>query len=129
MEALSKDRYRFHVTSGVHLLLKERQKVPTLPPKEHINLIFEAWQRSKRPTYPPTWEGLFTVLRKMDQGHLVEGIAKCATGSLPGREDSPQPSKLGSPGDKDQGVGSVFYIQLLCDYYFIFEEVKVVSLN
>ncbi len=104
MEALYKDRYRFHVTSGVQLLMKERKKAPSIPPREYIDLIFKAWLRNKRPIYPSTWEGLFTVLRMMDLGDLVEGIAKCVTGSVPERVDSPEPSELGSPGDNDEGV-------------------------
>ncbi len=49
-------------------------------------------------------------------GHLLEETAKYVTGSLLEREESPQPSELGSPGDEEQGVGSVFRIQLLCDF-------------
>ncbi len=119
MEALSKDRYRFHVTSGVNLLMKEKKRVSTLSPREHIDLIFEAWQRSKRPTYPPTWEGLFTLLRKMGLGHLVEGIAMCVTGSLPERDDSPQPSELGSPGDKDQGLEVYFVFNYYVTIFYL----------
>ncbi|XP_064401955.1 uncharacterized protein LOC135347813 isoform X3 [Halichondria panicea] len=107
MELLSKDRYRFHITSGVHLLVKDRKKAPTLSPSDYVELIFNAWKRSKRPSYPPTWEGLFTVLRKMDLGHLTEQIAKCVTGSLPEIEDSPLPSESEvqlSPGDKEQAT-------------------------
>ncbi len=119
MEALSKDRYRFHVTSGTNLLMKEKKRVSTLSSREHIDLIFEAWQRSKRPTYPSTWEGLFTVLRKIGLGHLVDGIAKCVTGSLPEREDSPQPSELGSPGDKEQGL-EVYFVFNYCVTIILF---------
>ncbi len=104
MEALYKDCYRFHVTSGVQLAMKERKKAPILPQREYIDMILKAWQGSKQPTYPFTWEGLFTVLRKMDLGHLVEEIVKCVTGSVPEKKDSPLPSELGSPGDKEQGV-------------------------
>ena len=101
IEALSRDRYRFHVTAGVQLLKNDRQKAPTLSSENYIVLIFKAWERSKRPTYPPTWEDLFTVLRKMDLGHLVEQIAKCVTGSVPEIEDSPQTSEPEGPaGEK-----------------------------
>ena len=105
MEALSKDYERFYITSKVQFLVRDRKKAPTLSPKHRVELIFNVWERSKRPTYPPTWEGLFTVLRKMDLGHLAEQIGKCVTGSLPETEDSPQPSESEvqlSPGDKEQ---------------------------
>ncbi len=104
MELLSNDRYRFHITSGVQLLVKHRKKAPTLSPSDYIKLIFNAWKRSKRPTYPPTWEGLFTVLRKMDLGHLTEQITKCVTGSLPEIEDSPQPPESEVQPSKEQGM-------------------------
>ncbi len=104
MESLSKDRYRFHMTSGVQLLVKDRKKAPTLSPSDYVELIFNAWKRSKRPTYPPTWEGLFTVLRKMDLGQLTEQIAKCVTGSLPEIEDSPLPSESEVQPSKEQGM-------------------------
>ena len=104
IKALSRDRYRFHVTSGVQLLKKDRERVSALAPKDYVELIFKAWERSKWPTYPPTWEGLFTVLKKMDLGHLVEPIAKCVTGSVPEIEDSPQTSELEGPvGEKEKG--------------------------
>ena len=94
IEALSKDRFRFHFTSGVQLLKKEREKAPTLSARDYVELIFKTWERSKRPTYPATWEGLFTVLRKMDLGHLVNEIAKRVTGTEP-KLDSPPPSQSG----------------------------------
>ena len=118
IEALSRDRYRFHVTAGVQLLKNDRQKAPTLSSRGYIELIFKAWERSKRPTYPPTWEGLFTVLRKMDLGHLVEQIAKCVTGSLPEIEDSPQTSEPEGPaGEKEKGcniIMSVVFVFVAC---------------
>ncbi len=107
MEVLSKDRYRFHITSGVQLLVEDRKKAPTLSPSDYVELIFNAWKISERPTYPSTWEGLFTILRKMDLGYLTEQIAKCVTGSLPEIEDSSQPSESEvqlSPGDKEQAT-------------------------
>ncbi len=104
MEVLSNDRYRFHITSAVHLLVKDRKKAPTLSPSDYVELIFNAWKRSKRPTYPPTWEGLFTVLRKMYLGHLAEQIAKCVSGSLPEIEDSPQLSESEVQPSKEQGL-------------------------
>ena len=101
IEVLSKDQYYFHVTSGVQLLENDKQKALVLTPEAYVELILNAWERSKQPTYPPTWEGLFTVLRKMDLGHLVEQIAKCVTGSVPEIEDSPQTSEPeGPPGEK-----------------------------
>ena len=93
IEELSKDRFRFHFTSGVQLLKADRKRAPSLSPKDYVELIFRAWKTSKRPTYPPTWESLFTVLRKMDLGHLVEQIGKYVTGSLPAVESSPQSSE------------------------------------
>ena len=107
MEVLSKDEYRFLITSGVKLLANDKEKALTLSSRDYVVLIFEAWEKSKRPTYPPTWEGLFTVLRKMDLGHLAEQIDKCVTGSLPETEDSPQPFESDvqlSPGYKEQGT-------------------------
>ena len=101
IKVLSRDRYRFHVTSGVQLLKKDRERVPALAPKDYVELIFKAWEGSKRPPYPPTWEGLFTVLRKMDLGHLVEPIAKCVSGSVPEIEGLPQTS--GPTGEKEKG--------------------------
>ncbi len=106
MELLSKDYQQFYITSGVQFLVKDRRKAPTLSPGHYVELIFNAWKRSKRPTYPPTWEGLLTVLRKMDLGHLIEQITKCVTGSLPEIEDSSRPSESEvqlSP-DKEQGT-------------------------
>ncbi len=106
IEALSKDWYQFHDTAGVQLLTHESFKTLTLSRRDYVELIFSAWERSKRPTYPPTWEGLLAVLRKMDLGHLVEQISKCVTGSLPEKDHSPQPSESEvqlSPGDKEQG--------------------------
>ena len=90
IEELSKDRFHFYATTGVQLLKKDRQRAPSLSAKDYVALIFRAWLTSKRPTYPPTWESLFTVLRKMDLGHLVEQIV---TGSLPAIESSPQSSE------------------------------------
>ncbi|XP_064401962.1 uncharacterized protein LOC135347816 isoform X2 [Halichondria panicea] len=110
MEVLSKDRYRFHMTSGVQLLVKDRKKAPTLSPSDYVELIFNAWKKSKRPTYPPTWEGLFTVLRKMDLGQLTEQIAKC--GSLPEIEDSPQPSESEVQPSKEQVLNKEQEVQL-----------------
>ena len=92
IEELSKDRFRFQVISGVQLLKRNTEKVLSLSAKGHVELIFRAWLTSKRPTYPPTWESLFTVLRKMDLGHLAEQIVKYVTGSLPTIESSPQSS-------------------------------------
>ena len=92
-EELSKDRFRFHVTSGVQLLKADRKRAPSLSPKGYVELIFRAWKTSRHPKYPPTWESLFTVLRKMDLGHLVEQIGKSVTGSLPAVESSPQSSE------------------------------------
>ncbi len=107
MERLSKDYQRFYSTSGVQLLVKDRKKAPTLSPRHYVELIFNAWKKSKRPTHPPTWESLLTVLREMDLGHIAEQITKCMTGSLPEIEDSPQPSESEfqlSPGDKEHGM-------------------------
>ena len=93
IEELSKDRFRFQVTSGVQLLKWNTEKALSLSAKGHVELIFRAWLTSKRPTYPPTWESLFTVLRKMDLGHLTKQIGKYVTGSLPAIESSPQSSE------------------------------------
>ena len=93
IEELSKDRFRFQVTSGVQLLKRNTEKALSLSAKDHVELIFRAWLTSKRPTYPPTWESLFTVLRKMDLGHLTEQIGKNVAGSLPAIESSPQSSE------------------------------------
>ncbi len=101
MDALSKDLYRFYTTSRVQLSVKDRKKALTLSARDYIEQIFSAWERSIRPTYPPTWESLFTVLRKMDLGHLTEQIAKCVTGSLSEIEDSEVQL---SPGNKEQGT-------------------------
>ena len=90
IEELSKDRFRFYATAGVQLLKGDRQRAPSLSAKDYVELIFRAWLTSKRPTYPPTWESLFTVLRKMDLVHLAEQIV---TGSLPAKESSPQSSE------------------------------------
>ncbi len=101
MDALSKDLCRFYITSRVQLSVKDRKKAPTHSARDYIEQIFSAWERSIRPTYPPTWESLFTVLRKMDLGHLTEQIAKCVTGSLPEIENSEVQL---SPGNKEQGT-------------------------
>ena len=93
IEELSKDRFRFYATTGVQLLKGDRQRAPSLSGKDYLELIFRAWLTSKRPTYPPTWESLFTVLRKMNLGHLTEQIGKYVTGSLPAIESSPQSSE------------------------------------
>ena len=93
IDELSKARFRFQVTSGVQLLKRNTEKALSLCAKGHVELIFKAWSTSKRPTYPPTWESLFTVLRKMDLGHLTEQIGKYVTGSLPAIESSPQSSE------------------------------------
>ena len=101
-ELLSKDCFRFHVMSDVQLTPEEKQKVHLLSPKKYIELIFTAWERNDQPTYPPTWEGLFTVLRKMDLDHLVEQITKCVTGSV--REIDGQFSELdGVEGERGKG--------------------------
>ena len=93
IEELSTDRFHFQVTSGIQLLKGDKQRAPSLSAKDYVELIFRAWLTSKRPTYPPTWESLFTVLRKMDLGHLAEQIGKYMTGSLPAIESSPQSSE------------------------------------
>ena len=93
IEELSKDRFRFFATTGVQLLKRDRQRAPSLSAKGHVELIFRAWLTSKRPTYQPTWESLFTVLSKMNLGHLTEQIGKYVTGSLPAIESSPQSSE------------------------------------
>ena len=93
IEELSKDRFRFYATAGVQLLKGDRQRAPSLSAKDYVELIFRAWLTSKRPTYPPTWESLFTVLRKMDLGHLAEQIRKYVTGSPPAIESSQQTSE------------------------------------
>ena len=90
IEELSKDRFRFYATTGVQLSKGDRQRAPSFSAKVYVELIFRAWLTSKRPTYPPTWESLFTVLRKMDLGHLAEQVGKYVTGSLPAIESSPQ---------------------------------------
>ena len=95
IEVLSKDQYYFHVTSGVQLL--ENDKALVLTPEGYVELILSAWVRSEQPSYPPTWEGLFTVLRKMELGHLAKQIAKCVTGSVPEIEVSPQLLSEDSP--------------------------------
>ncbi len=107
MELLSKNYQQFHITSRVQLLAKDRKKAPTLSPRHYVELIFNAWKKSKRPPYPPTWESLLIVLREMDLGHVTEQITKCMTGSLPEKEDSPQLSESEfqlSPGDKEHGM-------------------------
>ena len=93
IEELSKDRFRFYATTGEQLLKGDRQRAPSLSAKYYVELIFRAWLTSKRPTYPPTWESFFTVLRNMDLGHLAEQIGKYVTGSLPAIESSPQSSE------------------------------------
>ena len=93
IEELSKDSFRFYATTGVQLLKGDRQRAPSLSAKDYVELIFRAWLTGKQPTYPPTWESLFTVLRKMDLSHLAEQIEKYVTGSLPAIESSPQSSE------------------------------------
>ena len=83
IEALSNDRFRFYFTSEVQLTQKEREITPTLSGNDFVELVFKAWERSKQPTYPATWEGLFTVMRKMDLGHLEQQIAKIVTSTDP----------------------------------------------
>ena len=93
IEELSKDRFRFHVTSGVQLLKADRIRAPSLSPRDYVELIFRAWKKSRYPMYSPTWGNLFTVLRKMYLDHLVEQIQKYVTGSLPAVVSSPQSSE------------------------------------
>ena len=93
IEEFSKDRFRFQVTSGVQLLKRNIEKALSRSAKYHVEQIFRAWLARKGPTYPPTWESLITVLRKMDLGHLAEQIVKYVTGSLPAIESSPQSSE------------------------------------
>ena len=106
IEELSKDRFHFHVTSGIQLLKEDRKRAPSLSSKEYIELIFRAWKTSKRPTYPPTWESLFTVLRKMDLGHLTEQIGKYVTGTIPAIESHPQSSEpiVEDPSREGKGI-------------------------
>ncbi len=122
MEALSKDYERFYITSRVQFLMRDKKKAPTLSPRHGVELIFNTWERSKQPTYPPTWKGLCTVLRNMDLGHLAEQIDECVTGSLPETEDSPQPSESEvqlSPGDKEQPSVILETTRGMCGSYVI----------
>ena len=119
IEELSKDRFHFHVTSGVQLLKGDRQKAPSLSSNDYVELIFRVWLTSKRPTYPPTWESLLTVLRKMDLDHLTKQIGKYVTGSLPAIESSPQSSE---PVVEKKGESSklVYHciVVVVCSYFF-----------
>ena len=112
IEELSKDRFRFYAATGVQLLKDDRQRAPSLSAKGHVELIFRAWLTSKRPTYPPTWESLFTVLRKMNLGHLTEQIVKYVTESLPAMESSPQSSEplVEEEGESQVRVYKLIYI-------------------
>ena len=126
IEELSKDRFRFQVTSGVQLLKGDRQRAPSLSAKDYVELIFRAWLTSKRPTYPPTWESLFTVLRKMDLGHLMEQIGKYVTGSLPAIESSPQSSE---PLVEEEGESQVRVNYQLIYMWWLFVTVVAEQTN
>ena len=104
IEILSRDRYHFHVAVDVQLSHEDKCRAHALPPKDYVELIFQSWERSEQPTYPPTWEGLFTVLRKMDLGHLVEGIVKSVTGPTTDFEieSSPQVSEEDGPAEEKE---------------------------
>ena len=106
IEILSKDRYRFQVVSDVQFLSDTRRNIPSLSPYDHVKQIFKGWVVSSQPTYKPTWDGLFRVLRKMDLGHLVERIANCVTGSLSEMGDPSQTTELEGPAGNEKGCCS-----------------------
>ena len=96
------------MAADVQLSQKDKCIAHALPPKGYVELIFQSWERSKKPTYPPTWEGLFTVLEKMNLGYLVEQIVKCVTTVTPIAdleiESFPQASEEEGPaGEKEIG--------------------------
>jgi len=75
---------------------KEREMAPSLCGKDFVKMIFKAWQ-SRRPTYPATWEGLFTVLR-------VQRIAKIVTGT--------EFKELPKPQEELINIGVIIYIAI-----------------
>ena len=109
IDELSKDRFRFHATSGVKLLKSNHKKAASLSPKDYVELVFKAWKINKQCTYPPTWDSLFSVLTKMDLGHLTEQIGEL-TGSVPAKEPSsaePVMEEVVSLEGEKEGVGSL----------------------
>ena len=67
------------------------KRAASLSPKDYVELVFKGWKINKQCTYPPTWDSLFSVLKKMDLGHLTKQIGEL-TGS--GQTKEPPSAEL-----------------------------------